>query len=91
LPWFAHRPYSGWDDVLDWPNGYARALQYGLACELAPQYGVEPSPLILRTAEESKRALYPINTEIGHLSLWPGRRTGGTPLGYPKGFLTGLG
>ena len=89
LPWQAHSPYGGWDAVLDWPNGYARAMQYGLACELASQYGVEPSPLILRTAEESKRALYPMNAEVGRLSLIPGRPVGGSPLGLPRGFLEG--
>jgi hypothetical protein len=89
LPWSAHSPYGGWDDVLEWPNGYGRALQYGLACEIAPQYGVEPSPTILRIADESKRALYPIHTEVGSVSLWPGRRVGGSPLGFPRGFLEG--
>jgi hypothetical protein len=89
LPWSAHSPYGGWDDVLDWPNGYQRAMVYGLALELAPQYMVEPSPLILRTAEESKRALYVINAEVGKLSLSPGRPVGSTALGYPRGFLEG--
>ena len=53
LPWQAHSPYAGWDAVLEWPQGYARAMQYNLALELAPQYEVEPSALVLRTAEES--------------------------------------
>ena len=91
LPWSAHAPYAGWDDVLPWPNGYQRAMQFNLALELAPQYGVEPSPLVLRTAEDSKRAIFPINVEVGRLSLTPGRPRGGTALGYPKGFYTGLG
>ena len=89
LPWMAHSPYGGWDDVLEWPSGYQRAITYNLALELAPQYGVEPSPMIVRTAEESKRALYPINAEVGRLSLWPGRPVGGSPLGLPRGFLEG--
>lgn len=89
LPWTAHAPYAGWDDVLPWPNGYQRAMQFNLALELAPQYGVEPSPLVMRTAEESKRAIFPINVEVGRLSLTPGRPRGGTPYGYPRGFYTG--
>ena len=44
LPWQAHSPYASWDAVLEWPNGYQRALQFNLALELGPQYGVEPSP-----------------------------------------------
>lgn len=89
LPWSAHAPYAGWDDVLPWPNGYQRAMTWNLALELAPQYGAEPSPLIIRTAEESKRAIFPINVEVGRLSLTPGRPRGGTPYGYPRSFLTG--
>jgi hypothetical protein len=64
-------------------------MVYGLALELAPQYGIEASPMILRTADESKRALYVINTEVGKLSLWPWRPVGGTALGLPRGFLEG--
>jgi hypothetical protein len=89
LPWTAHAPYESWDHALSWPNGYQRAMQFNLALELAPQYGVEPSPLILRTAEDSKRAIFPINVEVGRLSLTPGRPRGGTPFGYPRGFYTG--
>lgn len=91
LPQMAHQPYGGWDDVLSWPAGWQRPLTYNLALELAPQYGVEPSPLILRTAEESKRMLYVPNVEVGRLSLTPGRPVGGTPYGYPRGFYTGRG
>ena len=91
LPWQAHSPYASWDAVLEWPNGYARAFQANLALELAPQYMVEPSPTLLRMADESKRALYPINTEVGKLSLWPGRPVGRTALGLPQGFREGWG
>lgn len=91
LPWMAHSPYGGWDDVLEWPNGYQRPMVYNLACDIGPQYGVEPSPTILRIADESKRALYPINATVGRLSLRPGRPVGGTALGYPRGFREGWG
>ena len=57
-------------------NGYQRAFQFNLALELAPQYGVEPSPLILRTAEESKRALYPTTWRLGACRLDPRRPVG---------------
>lgn len=91
LPWSALRPYGAWDDVLDWPAGYGRAFQFNLALELAPQYGIEPSPMILRTAEESKRALYPINAEVGRLNLMPGRAVGSGGLSFPRGFREGWG
>ena len=89
LPWQAHSPYAGWDAVLEWPNGYARAMQYGLALELAPQYGVEPSQTIMRTADESKRALYPINLTMGRLSINPQKRVGVSGHGYNPSFLRG--
>jgi hypothetical protein len=89
LPWQAHSPYAGWDDVLEWPNGYARAMQYNLAMELAPQYSIEPSATLLRIADESKRALYPINLDIGRLSINPHRRVGVSGHGYHPDFLAG--
>ena len=45
---------------------------------------MEPSPTILRIADESKRALFLINAEVGRFSLWPGRRGGTGGLGLPK-------
>lgn len=89
LPWQEHSPYEHYDAVLDWPNGYQRALTWSLACELAPQYGIETSPLILRTAEEAKRAIFPINTDIGRLRLDPRRPVGISGRGYNPDFLAG--
>lgn len=89
LPWQAHSPYASWDSVLEWPQGYQRAMQYNLALELAPQYTVEPSPVVLRIADESKRALYPVNLEMGHLSVNPHRCVGVSGLGYNADFLAG--
>ena len=47
--------------VLAFPPGYLRAFRYNLACELAPEYGVEPSPQVKRIAMYSKRNLKRIN------------------------------
>lgn len=89
LPWQAHSPYASWDSVLEWPNGYARAFQANLALELAPQYAVEPSPTLLRMADESKRALYPGNLDMGRLSINPQKRVGVSGHGYNPAFLRG--
>jgi len=47
--------------TLAFPPGYLRAFRYNLACELAPEFGVEPSPTVKRIAMTSKRNLKRIN------------------------------
>lgn len=89
LPWQAHSPYEAWDSVLEWPQGYQRAFTANLALELAPQYMVEPSPTLMRMADESKRALYPVNLEMGRLSINPHKRVGVSGHGYNPAFLRG--
>lgn len=46
---------------LTFPPGYLRAFRYNLACELAPEFGVEPSPTVVRIAMTAKRNLKRIN------------------------------
>jgi hypothetical protein len=46
---------------LTFPPGYLRAFRYNLACEMAPEFGVEPSPQVQRIAMYSKRNLKRIN------------------------------
>lgn len=47
--------------VLSFPPGYLRAFKYNLACEIAPEFGIEPSPTVSRIAMISKRNLKRIN------------------------------
>lgn len=47
--------------ALAFPPGYLRAFRYNLACEIAPEFGVEPSPQVRRIAMYSKRDLKRIN------------------------------
>jgi hypothetical protein len=49
------------DTNLAFPPGYLRAFRYNLACELAPEFGVEPSAQVRRIAMYSKRNLKRIN------------------------------
>jgi hypothetical protein len=54
---------------LAFPPGYLRAFKYNLACELAPEFGVEPSPQVSRIAMTSKRNLKRINNPDDVMSI----------------------
>ena len=55
--------------VLTFPPGYLRAFRYCLACEIAAEFGVEPSPQVSRIAMTSKRNLKRINNPDDIMSL----------------------
>jgi hypothetical protein len=55
--------------ILLFPPGYLRAFVYNLACELAPEFGVEPSPQVQRIAITSKRNLKRINNPNDVMSM----------------------
>jgi hypothetical protein len=54
---------------LSFPPGYLRAFRYNLACEIAAEFGVEPSPQVSRIAMASKRNLKRINNPDDIMSL----------------------
>jgi hypothetical protein len=54
---------------LAFPPGYLRAFKYNLACEIAPEFGVEPSPTVQRIAMASKRDLKRINNPDDIMSM----------------------
>ena len=55
--------------VLSFPPGYLRAFRYNLACEIAAEFGVEPSQQVSRIAMASKRNLKRINNPDDIMSL----------------------
>jgi len=54
---------------LYFPPGYLRAFRYNLACELATEFGVEPSATVSRIAMYSKRNLKRINNPDDIMSI----------------------
>jgi len=55
--------------VLHFPPGYLRAFRYNLACEMAPEFGVEPSSQVRRLAMSSKRNIKRINNPDDIMSM----------------------
>ena len=51
------------------PPGYLRAFRFNLACELAAEFGVEPSPQVKRIAMSSKRNIKRINNPDDVMSM----------------------
>ncbi len=54
-------------DLINFPPGYSRALRYSLAMELAPEFGTEPSAIVIQTAMEAKGDIQRQNTEVERL------------------------
>ena len=55
--------------VLSFPPGYLRAFRYNLACELAPEFGTDPSGEVRRIAMTSKRNLKRQNNPNDMMSM----------------------
>jgi hypothetical protein len=55
--------------ALTFPPGYLRTFVYNLAMEIAPEFGVEPSPQVTRIAMTSKRNIKRINNPDDIMSM----------------------
>lgn len=54
-------PYTALTQQIAMPPGYLRAMVYGLAIELAPEYGIIPSPVVAQEAANAFNALAQLN------------------------------
>jgi len=54
---------------LTFPPGYLRAFRSNLACEMAPEFGVEPSAQVRRIAMSAKRNIKRINNPDDIMSM----------------------
>jgi hypothetical protein len=64
-------PVANLATVLSLPPGYLAAIRYGLAADLAAEYGAEPAPTVQRLAMKYKRVIKRINN-MGDLMEMPG-------------------
>lgn len=55
--------FASAEDNISLPPGYSKALRYNLAIELCPEYGREPSPVVVAHAEDSKANIKRQNLE----------------------------
>ena len=79
FPWLPLPGFASIDMLVSLPEGYERALVYGLAVELAPMYGKEASPTLVATLAQSVSAIKRVNTVVPRLSTDPaytGRQAG---------------
>jgi hypothetical protein len=49
------------DDDITLPDGYDRALRYGLAVDLAPEYGIDPLPTVVQRSIDAKASVMSLN------------------------------
>lgn len=54
--------FTSLTDSYTFPNGYRMAIEYNLAIAISPDYGKNPSALILKIAKETKDALVRLNS-----------------------------
>jgi hypothetical protein len=61
--------FTGLETAISLPPGYLKALIYNLAVEIAPEYGKQIDPLVMKKAIDTKAAIKRINSKQPELSL----------------------
>ena len=76
--WQPVEEFAALTTVLALPPGYERAMRYALACELAPEYGVDPIPeAVVYGAKSARAKLKSINAPSPLLNTDPALHSGG--------------
>jgi hypothetical protein len=78
-PWMPLKRFDTLDTEVNLPPGYERALRYGLALDLAPEYGREATPALVGAFAQAFSAIKRTNTVVPTLSMDPafsGRQAG---------------
>jgi hypothetical protein len=61
--WIALTAFPDLNTDIEFPPGYAKAIAFNLAVDLAPEYGSEPSQVVLSQAASSLAAIQSINPQ----------------------------
>jgi hypothetical protein len=69
------------------PPGYARYIEYALAIEIAPDFNVTPTPMIVGAAANAKRAIRRVNARTPQLDVYyPNRLHSNSPSDFIGGY-----
>lgn len=69
--WQAINRFAAVTDTVSLPPGYERFLRTGLAIEISPSYGLEPSPTLVSNYKEAKHVLKTLNWTPNEMSCDP--------------------
>lgn len=88
---YADAPLSDFasiNDDLNLPPGYAKAIRFNLALEMASEYGIQPSPVVVKIAQDSKAVIKRLNAKAP-LMKSDSAVNGGSRFGSLSAFLGG--
>ena len=71
MPWVPLTRLQSLDTEVTFPPGYERWLRHALAVEVAPEYGREPSLIVVANLAQSIAAIKRTNTTVPLLGLDP--------------------